>query len=100
MSPISGEEVFLAAQDMPLDKAAGPDQIPSAIYGYLPSLHRALSMLCACMPQENEIPATPCRYYLQPFDKAGEGPGQCASKRPISILIACVKMLESVLRVD
>ena len=40
--PISPEEVHLAAQDLPTNRAPGPDEIPAEMFKKLPALREAL----------------------------------------------------------
>ena len=46
------------------------------------------------MIEQNQIPQEASRYHIPPFDKAGENPSLCSSKRPISLLSTYMKLLE------
>ena len=59
---------------MPKGKATGPDHMPAEMYDELPGFRETLAHLYSQMIETNYIPLEASRYYVLPFDKAGENP--------------------------
>ena len=95
--PISVEEVQLAANDMPTNKATGPDKLPAEFYKRLPALGQVAPKLFTQMIEDNYIPREVCCYDILPFDKASKNPALCSRGRPISLLSSYMKLLESII---
>ena len=83
---VTRDEVLLAAKDMSLTKAPGPDKMPAEFYYHLPALLEVLPDMYTRMLELNKIPSEATKYYILPFDKFGRDPGLCKNKRPISLL--------------
>ena len=93
--PTSSAAVYLAAQDNPNVKAAGPDKLPAEAHKRLLGLYPAPARIYTFMLEENYIPPELCRYYAIPLNTTGRGRSLCGGKRPISIQNTFMKVLET-----
>ena len=75
--PITREEVRLAIDDIPINKAAGPDQITNEIYKGCPGCYEKVAELFNSMVEEGEIPRAVRHFYVIPLDKPGKDPSVC-----------------------
>ena len=67
--PITKEEIGQAAQDLPGQKAVGPEEFPAEFYKYVPVLHETVACLFSGTLEQNQIPVTLGRLYVVPPDK-------------------------------
>ena len=78
-------------------RAPGPDGFPAELFRKLPILQDALTILFNIILETGDIPTALRRIYLVPILKPSKDPQLCASRRPISLLSAIIKLLETVL---
>ena len=94
---ISVQEIRLATEDIPKNKAVGPDMFQAEVYVWCPAMHRSIAALYTCTIERNYVPKRLRSFYVIPLDKPGKDPTKCASKRPIALLSPLVKLLGLVL---
>ena len=94
--PISGLEVRKALGGMPPQKAPGTDGLTTETLQNLPALHGPLASLFALIPQKGRIPRDVLQLFFLLLDKPGKSRSSCGAKRPIPLLRAISKGLETV----
>ena len=92
LSPLITEtEVGLAAKDLQLKKAPGPDLAPNEINKNFPSMCEPLAKLFNSMIQRAFAPGDIRQFFIIPLDTPGQGPTECSRKRLIALLSPMMK---------
>ena len=93
--PFSATEVYRAIHSLSKSKAAGPDGYTAEVYQNLPGILQPLQDLFNAIMSTGHIPLPMLKLHIAPLGKPTRDPEACGSKRPISLLDALSKMLET-----
>ena len=96
-TPIRYVELLRAIQEQSLNKAPGIDNITTELYRRLPSTYPFLVMLYNHMLAGGQIPPLLRLIQVVPIPKPGRDPGDPTSRRPISLICTCMKILEQII---
>ena len=94
--PVRYIEVLKAARGLAPAKAPGPDATPAEVYRNIAGALLFLAAFFAKMIELRVISRELLEVHVVLLDKPGRDPGLCASKRPISLICALMKVLETV----
>ena len=89
------QELIKAINNLPKRKSLGPDGIPAEVFQRITALRPYLLAVMNNMFRTGDIPEQLGLVYVIPSPKAGKDPKLPENKRPISLLNAMVKIMET-----